>query len=345
MHLYDLIDPVELTGVARLLLADEDRPENNLIMEQWFPPALLDDIDYTYSTGTDRTYTDAMPFRAWNTEAPIGRRPGRATVRGEMPPLSLKFPLTEYDRIRQRAANDGILAEALEGDVFGDIERGVRALRSRMAAAAASALVNGTVVIAENGVQLTVDFGRTVGNSMTVSNPWSNATLGTPLDDETTVIEYALDNQGIGPSDLVAMMNRTVINDLLVSDQYRNAAATLRVQERLSLDQLNEVRASHEMPQIVEYNARTADSSGAVAKQIPDATVVYVPRNLAIGETQYGVPAMATEGEVALERDDRPGPVAYMMRDFDPLTVWTVVDAIGVPLLKDPDATFVLDVS
>ena len=347
MDLYDLLDPVELTAAARLALAPEDRPINEFQLGQWFPENLIDDIDFRYDKGTTRTFTDAMPFRSWTTEAPIGNRPGRARVSGEMPPLSLKFILTEYDRIRQRVGRSegGILAEAIEGDVFGDIDNGVRALENRMEIAMADAIVTGNLSIAENGLAIDVDFQRSVANASTVGTAWATAATCTPIDDEVAVMDLMIDNEGLGPADLLAMMNSTTARLLTLADQVRNAAGTVRVQERLNGAQVAQLRVDHELPPIRINDSRTNGVDGTNRKLIPDGMVIYLPANNAIGETQYGVPAMADEPEIALERDDRPGPIAYLGRTLDPLTVYTVIDAIGIPILKDPNATYALDVA
>lgn len=345
--IYDLIDPQVLTGFARQELADEDYPENQLILGRWFPSTLVNDIDFEYSTGTSRTFTNAMPFRSWTTEAPLGSRPGRAKRRGEMPPLSLKFMLTELDRIRQRAANSqgGEAAMAIEGDVLQDISSGIRALQNRMEICRADAVVYGSTSIAENGVQLDVDFLRDAAREDTVSTAWSDAANATPIDDEDAVVEVMLAGEGLGASDLVAVMNRTTVRLLKNTAQYRNAAPSLRVHDRLPVSAVNEVRNDFELPPIVEYNASTNNYDGTVRKLIPDGYVVYLPANARVGSTQYGVPAVADEPEVNLERDDRPGPAAYLMRTLDPLTVWTVIDAIGIPVLQDPNSTYSLDVA
>lgn len=344
MDIYDLIDPTELTGVARLELADEDREDNQFILGNWFPNNLVDAIDFEYSTGSNRRFTDAMPFRGFTTESPIGKRPGRAKKSGSMPPLSIKFPLTELDRIRQREASrqGGAAAAAVEGDVFDDITAGVRAAENRMEIARADAIVTGTASISENGVQLDVDFGRDAARALSVGTSWSDAANATPRNDEETVLETMSDEEGL--SDFVAVMNRTTWKNWKACDQIRNAFPSFRVADALSVRQANEVRQDNDLPPVIIYNAMTNGVDGTSRKLIPDNKVIYLPRANALGDTQWGVPAIADEPEVALEQDNRPGPVAYMMRQLDPLVVWTVVDALGFPVMKDPNATFALTV-
>lgn len=343
MEIYDLIDPAILTETARLALADEDRPANQFVLGQWFPNNEVDDIYYSVTQGTTRSFTDAMPIRSWNTETPMGRRPGRTTMNGEMPPWGIKYLMTEYDRLRQRAAG-GDLAAILEGDVFADVDRGMQAFLARMEQLYATILVNGSLTIAgeENGVRgVSIDYGRNSGNSVTVSDAWSDAADGKPLSDELAMVEFMVDNEGLGAADLVAVANRKTINWMTLSDEVRSAAPTVRTQARLSGAQLNEVRTSHELPALLEYNARSADVGGTVAKHIPDGYVLYLPAGNAVGETVLGAPPMADE--IELEADNRPGPIAYMGKTIDPLNVYVVIDAVGIPALKDPNATAVIN--
>lgn len=347
MDFYDLIDPVELTGVARQVVADEDQEMNTFQLRRWFPAVNVDSIEFEWDAGTTRSYTDSMPFRTWTTEAPLGNRPGRIRKSGEMPPLSLKFMLTELDRIRQRQAlrGGGLAADAVQGDVFGDIERGIKAMLNRMEIAAADAVVNGSTVLAENGLALTVDFGRDAAREDTVANAWSSAGTATPLSDEAAVVEVMEDNEGLSADDLVAVMNRDTWKDWKAADQVRNSLNTVRVLDDIPISGVNEIRRGQELPDVALYNAKTNGVDGTNRKIIPDGMVVYLPKNAPVGQTQFGVPAVADEPEVALEADQRPGPVAYMMRQLDPLIVYTVVDAIGFPVFGDVDRTYALDVA
>lgn len=344
--IYDLIDPVELTEIARLALADEDRPENVFRLGQWFPNVLVDQIEFRASRGTTRAYTDSTPFRAFTTPPRIMSRPGRVSVRGEMPPLSNEFILTELDRIRQREAvgQGGIAADAVRGDVFADIVNGIKSMDNTMERVRSDLLVNGTAVLNANGVNLTVDVGRAAGRSSTVATAWSNVATATPMTDEETVLDTMSDDEGLGPDDLVAVMNRATWREYKATDQVREAWPSVRVLDTISVAAANEVRQDNDFPPVVVYNAQVKDEANSVRRVIPDGKVLYLPRTIPLGQTQWGVPAVADEPEIALERDDRPGPVAFMTRQLKPLVVSTVVDALGFPVFLDPDATYALTV-
>ena len=346
MDIYDLIDPAELTAVARDQLATEDRPENAFRFGAWFPDNTTDDIQFEFDAGTTRTYTEAMPYRAFTTEADVGSREGRVRKRGEIPPLSRKYPLTELDRIRQRAARRGqTLAEAAFDDIFDDVARGVRAARARQEIAAAEILRTGSLSLSENGITIDVDFGRDAGRTSTVSTAWTDTANATALDDETTVMDTMSDEESLGPDDLVAVMNSTQARLLKANAQYTAAWPSVRDLDSIPMAAVNEVRADHELPPIVTYNARATNVAGTNAKLMPDGWVLYLPRNNRVGETLWGIAAMAEEQGINLELDERPGLIAYNMRQVDPLVVWTMVEGVGMPIFKDVNATFALDIA
>lgn len=344
--IYDVIDPTELTELARLVLADEDRPVNEFRLDQWFPAVLTDTIEFSWGRGTTRSYTQAAPFRAFSTGPRYGTRPGRMETTGQMPPISMAYLMTELDMLRNRElAQGGERARAvLESDVFADVVRGIKAIENRMEKVRADLLVDGSSTISENGIQLTLDAGRDAGREDTVGTVWSDTANATPMNDEETALDVLRDDEGLGPADLVVITNRATWREYKATDQVRNAYPSFRVLDTISVAAANEVRQDNDFPEVVVYDAMVDTGSGPT-KLIPDGKWLFVPRSIPIGDTQYGVPASADLPEISLEQDNRPGPVAYMTREVGPpLNINTVVDALGVPVLKDPDATFALTV-
>jgi hypothetical protein len=343
--IYTLIPPDELAEIARLALADEDRDINRFQLERWFPNENVDGIEVQWSTGTTRAYTAAAPIRSFTTPPRIGTRPGTGLKRAEMAPISIMYPLTEYDMIRQREVGriGGSLSRAVEEYVYRDIEAGIQAVRSRMEQFRAEFLLNGSLAISENGVKLTVDSGRISGRESGVSVAWSTAATATPLNDEQAVLDIMAADEALGPDQLIAIMNTTTWRYYRNSDQVRENFQSFRVYETLTPTQVNEVRGSLGFPDVFIYDARATSVAGVNAKLIPDGRVIYVPR-FPVGGTYWGVPASADFPELELVASQRPGPIAFLMREIAPPVLYTVVDALGMPIFRDPDATYSLDV-
>lgn len=331
----EVIDPLRLTGFTRALLAAEDRPENALQLERWFPGRQVADIDYEISNGPTLDFTRSATFRTWNTESRIGRRGGIKTTRGSMPPLSQKIPLLEYEHLRQRNAPDQAFVATAERDA----ENNLTALRVRMEIARADALINSQVTINEDGIQgLNIVFERPAGNKAAVANPWSNASTGTPLTDELAVLTASSNTPGASAIGAVIMSTPDFAN-LALSQQYRDAYDSFRTRSRLNRDQVNEVRAAEGLPPVFTYDAMVEDQYGVQRRLLPVGTAIWLP-NQPVGGTLWGLPASADLPGIYAPRDVG-GPIAYVGVQYDPMTRWTVVDAIGTPVMNMGDSVFV----
>ena len=346
-NIYDLIAPVELTGVARLEQAAEDWEVNRLQLGQWFPNDFVPRIDFAYATGTDRTYSESAQFRAFDERPRLGTRPGITRIRGELPPISMEYVLTEYDQIQLMAIQNGgeaQLRELVEPVVTKDIIRGVAAIERRMEFVRRDMLVDGTADFNEGGMSLTLDTGRDAGRSSTVSTGWDVPATATPITDERAVVDTMIDEENIGPTDLIAMMNTVTWRAWKLCQEVEDQWDSVRVRTHLNDDQANQIRRDNELPAVVINDSRAAHpETGVTERLIPDYKVLYLPRG-AVGSTQYGIPAITNDPDVDIPFAQRPGPVAYLTREVKPSIVSTVVDALGLPLLKDPDATYALDV-
>src|SRR5688500_3455085 len=101
----EYIDPAELTGYVRAALADLE--QNRFTLSRHLPTVAVDDLEYRFTRG-GQGLTEAATIRAYDAESPIGARPGTSRVSGELPPISRKIRLGEYDRLRSRKLNDQI---------------------------------------------------------------------------------------------------------------------------------------------------------------------------------------------------------------------------------------------
>src|SRR3954468_13340015 len=171
----DFITPPELTGYVRAALADLDR--NRFTLSQWLPRREIDDLVYRFTRGGEGL-TDAATVRAYDAESPIGSRPGVTRITGELPPISRKIRLGEYERLRQRRDDSAIRAAILS-----DAERMARAVAARLEMFRGEALYRGQLQISENGVIATVDFGRAGGHTVAPGVLWSTVATATPLAD------------------------------------------------------------------------------------------------------------------------------------------------------------------
>lgn len=345
-NIYTDIPAQELTEFLRLLLAPEDQPRNQASLRRWFPDQFTARIRYRFKTGTTRTYTEAAPFRAWDTPSPIGNRPGRGRVEGELAPISIKYILRELDLAEQNAMADAPaeFAEMIRGDVYDDVTNGIRAIQNRFELVCRDFFVNGSATVSERGVSQTIDPQRSASHETTVSVGWDVPATADPFADERSVLTV-MKGEGFGASDLVAIMNETTWLAWLAIDGVREAYDSTRVLPYLNELQGAQVRAEQRLPPALVIDRTILPYGGSAEQLIPDYKVIYAPVAAPVGSTQWGQPVMASDPDLQIERDDRPGPLAYMTKDQgDPYGLTTHIQAIGVPVMEDPDSTYALDV-
>lgn len=347
MEIYADIDPLFLSNALRALIQqpDEERSQNRFQLGRWFPPVLTNSTDFEwFDKRSLRTFTEAMPFRAFDTEAPLKGREGLQKKSGQMIPLSEKYAVTELDKIKQMAAAAAGDTEAVSAldEIFQDIDRGVRALRARMEIAYAEVIRLGTVTIAENGIQTEpTDFARNANNTSTAAVAWSLPATADPYAEEQAALDVMMDEQDLDWDDLVVVTHRNTYREWAATDAVRNSFQSVRVQDILPDSELAALRRDLGLPPVVLYNAQAKGFGDSSATQlIPDGDWIYLPANGAIGATQFGTPAIAGEAGLDFELNQQPGPVAYIGREVDPLRVMTVIDALGFPVAYDINATY-----
>jgi hypothetical protein len=325
----DGLDPVELTEFARLAVADFDAQSQSLA--RFLPYRGIPDIRYAYSKGVD-ALVDEATYRAFDAESPIGRRPGTSRVSGELPAISRKVPLGEYDQLRLRNASD---TEVVDG-VFADAARLARGIAARVEGARGQLFTTGTVVLDENGVELTYSSGRhgTLTISTLASNDrWSAYSTATPIADILAWKELIRAQSGVTPDTL--LVSETVMAHLQQVAEVRGAfMAVANAPAMVTRDVVSQAFVALAGVRVEVY----VPPAGMVTPPIPATKVVLLASNVPLGFTAYGITLEASEpGYAGLGA--QPGVVAGSWKEHDPVAVWTKAAAIALPLLGAPDCT------
>lgn len=332
----DYITPTELTGFVREALAD--RQQNQFTLSRWLPNRLVDDLDYRFTRGGEGL-VDAATFRSYDAESPIGARPGLSRVSGELPPISRKVRLGEYDRLRQRH-----LDQQVTDALMTDAERMTRAVAARVEMARGDALTTGKVTIAENGVTATVDFGRAAGHTVTAATPWSTVASATPLADMITWRDTYRATNGENPG--VALISTTILGYLLRNAEIRALAATVAGTPTIvSQAAVAQVWEAYGLPPFEIYDAQVR-VAGTATRIVPADKVLLLPAagDTELGATLYGTTAESLDPAYGVEGDE-PGIVAGVYSTQDPIALWTKAAAISLPILANPDLSFAADVA
>lgn len=339
----DYIEPAELTGYVRAALAD--RAVNQPGLARWLPNRDIDDLVYRFTRGGDGL-TEAATYRSWDTPAPVSKRPGFTRVQGELPPISRSLRLDEYTRLRVRQD----ASDAVRRAILSDAERLVREIVMRVEIARGQALVTGAVTINENGVNGSVDFGRSGGMSVSAGTAWTDATNADGLIDLRTWVDAYEDENGVTPGAILTS-NRVVALMLAQAKIRVRAGSVLGTPDEVTRDQLNAMLVSRELPPVYTYGVRYKASNGTSTRIIADDKVLLLPAPVDptddtgtdLGATLYGTTAEALEPEYDLA-DAPEGIVAGSYKTQNPVALWTLASAVTVPVLANANLSMVADV-
>jgi len=334
LNLLDLIEPDELTGFARAALRDYE--ENQFMLSRYFPARQTQDTMVTFGTGGGGLANTAK-FRAYDAEAPIGQRETIEKKTLEIPPISEKLWLTEYERYRTMNNADQAVAA-----VYNDASTLMRGIAARQELARGRALQDGALTIDENGLVLTVDFGRAAGHTVSAGTTWATSTTDI-LTDILTWMDTYNDTNGFLPGGIVC--SRTVLGYMLTNDGFRGLAFFGGTPpSRLSVEELNGQLADREIPPLTVYDAKVS-VDGSSTRVIDVDSFIFTPPEGggAAGAQVWGTTLEALE-QLELRGSDAPGVVAVLMRQRDPISYWTLAAGKGIPILGNPDLTFKADV-
>lgn len=337
--------PAEITGYVREALSDYNI--NQFRLSRFLPDEPIDDIEYRVAAG-GTGLADAATYRTYDGETPIGRRQPLSSIIGELPPLSLKARLGEYDRLRMMKVTDQRLRDAL----FNDAKKLTKDVAARVELARGQTLATGTTPIAELGI--TVNWGRTGGHTVTAATLWSN-TSSDPLSDLMTWRDTYIATNGVDPGALV--VSRQILNLMLRNQAVRNQVYP-GIQQASIVNQtnLNEMLGAQGLPPITLYQAQV-NVGGTATKVIPSNVLLFLPpavdggndsgpvEDTQLGGVFWGTTAESMDPRYGLEEGDLPGVVAGEYTEEDPISVWTKVSSINLPVLANPNLSFAATVA
>lgn len=332
----DLADPQELQGFVRGIQLEEDR--NRFTLSNYLPNRPIDEIEYRVTRGSLRD-ADAATVRAWDTESPVASRQGLERIMGELPPISRKIRLGEEERLRRRALERGNNNDMVDA-IYDDAGQMSRAVLARVEMFRGEALFNAQLVINENGVSQTVDFGRKAGHTVTASTLWSTVATADPVADMRSWVQTYVDTNGVAPA--YGITSTAVLGDLMRNAAIRSLATTAAGTPALvTMDTVNAVFAAFGLPPLIPYDTNVR-VGGTQQRVTPQNKVCFMPPgDEPLGATFFGTTAEALElvEARAINQDQAPGMVATVHKLDDPVSTWTKVAAIALPVLINPDLT------
>ena len=336
----DLVDPQELIGYVRGFQMEQEN--NTFRLSAYLPNDPIDDIEYRITQGALRM-PDAAKVRAWDTESPIGSRQGLTRLFGELPPMSKKIRLGEEERLRKRKLETGD-GSAIVNAIYDDAAAMTLAVLSRIEMMRGEVLETGKIAINENGVVMTVDFGRKSAFTAQAATKWDQANSD-PIADYQTWVQAYLDENGEMPAQ--GLTSQKVLNSLITNDAMRGYVGRgSYVPGRITAAEARQVFADFDLPPLVAYDSKVR-VDGVQTRILSDKKITFVPQpNSGLGGTLFGTTAEAItlQEARAIGGGDAPGLIATVHALDDPVATWTKVAGIALPTFINPNLTFTAQV-
>lgn len=338
-NIQDLVSDVALTVFSRLVPEPVENSLGNIL-----PNVDVDGITTQQARHVRKTFT--AQYRAYNAEAPIGRR-GDSITRTEikLPPISEKLPVDEKLIHQLNDSPSTTVIDRLIAKTYDDVENITISIRHRAEKARGEFLSTGKVSINENGFVDEADFLLPADHKVAPALLWSDP-AATPIQDELAWVRKVRKDAKVKPTR--ATISERLLFTLLKNEEYRSLfwqrdaafAATL------TPDQLNQVRAQYGLPAFNVYDGEVPNDSGDGVRAIPDD--LYILTTDTVGESQWGTTAESLElvgsNAVDFARKDAPGLTVVQYRVPDPVTVWTKGAAVFLPVAGDINGLLVADV-
>ncbi|MFK5691286.1 major capsid protein [Ornithinimicrobium sp. LYQ92] len=324
----DVIDPASLTGYARESLSDQEARRGTLA--QFLPNREVADVAVRFVQGAFGLVEEAQ-FRAYDAEPEIGRPQHGKRVMLELPAIGQNIPVSEYQQLRTRGADD----EAVRNAILRTTDQVVRAVADRVERLRGTVLATGRATIDQDNFKTDDDFGRSAGHDVTAADLWSASDVDRMAYLETLMDTYRETN-GEDPGSL--LMSTRVFRALASGDQLRVQLVNGASRPATAAD-VRAIVTGAGLPDITLYDRRT--SGGRV---LPDDTLLLLPAPVGtddwagsqLGATFWGQTLTSTDARYGIEASEQPGIVAGAYRNEKPPMIAEVIsDAIALPVLAN----------
>jgi len=308
----------------------------------FLPNRTVFDLEVSYVKGTQ--YMPAMAsVITWDAEAPIGGKPGLGEkVTLELPPIKRKERIAEKEIIRFLTPRAGTPDVQIAIDeVYNITRRLLDGVHARVEWLRMQALTEPTLVYAEDGIQITFDYGfdpvLQVDQDVTVGlgDNWDIFATANPVADIQFVADLYEDTTGFRLEQIV--LSRKAVAFALQSaplrDLIRGSGAPAAQLAQSELDTLFEL---YDLPRLTPYDVKVyeEDSAGVVAQiRTMDFHKAIALPSFLVGETLYG-PTAESRGTFGTPlAQEAPGLWATVYGTEDPPTEWVKAVATAIPSL------------
>lgn len=283
----------------------------------------------------------AASVHAFDTEAKIGSRIPFETVTTEELLIKEKIDLTES--VRRITGGMDMAVDALREYVFDDVARMAESVVTRTEVAKMDVVSKGKFTIEENGLKLDVDYGIPADNMVKASGGWS-----ADADILGDVRKWRLLAVKNGSVPNVALTSEAVVTKIMANTQVQKAIfGTSGTGILPSMDQINALFQSQfgltvtTDEDLYAGGVTTVDGKPVLEQKrfFPEDRFVLISTGIggSVGTGLWGVTPEEEAQGGAFDAKRQQQYVTVVSWDTpDPVTTWTKVSGLFVPVLPNP---------
>lgn len=278
---------------------------------------------------------------AFDTEAEIGSRPTFDKI--EVEKLLIKRKINQTERIRLLSESGVYADDAIVRYVFDDMRLMADAVKVRTEVAKMDVLATGRMLINENRLNMTIDYGVPADNTAFELDMSKDADI---IGQIQTIVDYAAAN-GYAISE--AVTSNKVLRKLATNKGIQTLIfGSIGQGTYVTTDRMQTLFAqlfgfSTITTNDLRYKTQKADGTEKTQRFYPEDKITFigVPQ---LGIGLWGVsPEEAEYGQYSGKSADQYITITQWATQ-DPVAVWTKATGLFIPVLPDPNALFIASV-
>lgn len=327
------LTPAETTGFVRGRIESYSEQD---VLSQILPDETVDNIAVRFSVG-EAGITPEAEARDWDAQPSVGDLPKQKRRTIDLVAFSRRIPVSESDALLSRLAGGEGYANLIKRAADSVAQAIFNSARRQRA----NVLATGKATIDQANFGLDEDFGRDAALTAALAQLASAA--GSDVLAQLGAFVDIFEEKSGGTRPSYALASTKAINAFLNHAQF--ASKVNDITRPATLEQVNDVLRSNELPALVRYNGKIGQS-----RLLPEDRLIMVPDYVDgqandLGATIWGLTESSFKPEFSGIGGQLPGAVAAVW-DTEGTAGKTVVDADStfLPILKNANLSASLKV-
>lgn len=338
------VSPDAITSFIRQIPSAPEYALESILPDKFFP---TNKVNWSNLTRRNRTARyRAFDGRIHSSSRDLG---GGGTV--QLPPLSSSMNVGELESLELAfAQTGGTNVGALANQIYDDATNLTAEVHARKEQGRGDVLEDGKFTLAgEGNLFMEADYDVPAAQIVTPGILWSSPATATIVANLNTWKTIYRAKNGFNPGSMI--LPDSVLTNMLLNTEFRTLLASMAGTPGLIIRQdLDRLLAAYDLPSIgLIYDTRV-DVDGVDTRVLPANKVIFLPPDpSSLGFFAMGISATALElvgsKRAELSFEEAPGIVGVVIKTGPPYRKTTFVDAVGMPVLTDPNRLMVATVA